>query len=97
MDIDLIAWDDEEDPGGNVQHILGPGEVTLEEVEDVLRNPESEFERSRSSDNFIAFGTTASGKRIAVVFSLEDHPTDTIVRPVTAFEVPEYGEADNGY
>jgi len=31
MYIDLILWDDADDPQGNVQHILGPGEVTPEE------------------------------------------------------------------
>jgi hypothetical protein len=38
MYIDLIVWDSEDDPEGNVRHILGPGEVTLEEVEEVLRS-----------------------------------------------------------
>jgi hypothetical protein len=30
MSIDLILWDDEDDPQGNVQHVVGPGEVTQE-------------------------------------------------------------------
>ena len=40
MYIDLILWDDADDPRGNVQHILGPGEVTPEEVEEVLYDHE---------------------------------------------------------
>jgi len=28
MYFDLIAWDAEEDPDGNYQHIVGAGEVT---------------------------------------------------------------------
>jgi len=38
MYIDLIAWDVEDDPDGNYQHIVGAGEVTAEEVEEVLSN-----------------------------------------------------------
>jgi hypothetical protein len=35
IDFDLIAWDDEDDPRGNVQHIAANG-LTIEEVEQVL-------------------------------------------------------------
>ncbi|HKM51913.1 MAG TPA: hypothetical protein VJY33_00815 [Isosphaeraceae bacterium] len=33
MYVDLIIWDDENEP-----HIVGPGEVTVEDVEEVLHN-----------------------------------------------------------
>ena len=92
MFIDLILWDDEDDPDGNVQHILAPGEVTIEEVEDVLRNPDGRIEESRTSGNLIAFGWTSTGKHIAVVFSVESDPDLVIVSPITAYPVPEYGE-----
>jgi len=38
IDFDLIAWDDEDDPRGNVQHIATNG-LTTEEVEQVLHDP----------------------------------------------------------
>ena len=94
MYIDLILWDDEDDPQGNFQHIVGPGEVTQEEVEDVLYDHEGPVEASDSSGRPMVFGWTPTGRRIAVVFTFEDDPELIIVRPVTAFPVPEYGEGD---
>jgi hypothetical protein len=94
MYIDVIAWDDEDDPQGNVRHILGPGEVTIEEVEEVLYDHRGESEPSKSSGNTIIFGWTSTGKHIAVVFALEDDPGLVIVRPVTAYPTPEYGDGD---
>jgi hypothetical protein len=91
MYIDLILWDDEDDPQGNVQHILGPGEVTIEEVEEVLGDHEGAVELSGESGNPIVFGWTSTGKHIAVVFTFEDDPDLIIVRPKTAYPVPEYG------
>ncbi len=58
MFIDLIVWDDEDDPDGNVEHILGTGEVTLEEVEEILSNHQGTVERSDQSGNPIIFGWT---------------------------------------
>jgi hypothetical protein len=89
---DLIVWDDEEDPQGNLWHIIGPGEVTKEEVEDVILDPESELETSDESGNPILFGWTSTGKHIAVIFVFEDDPDLIIVRPLTAYPVPEYGD-----
>lgn len=88
---DLILWDDEDDPDGNVQHIVGPGEVTKEETEEVLSNHQGPVELSEESGNPIVFGWTSTGKHIAVVFTFEDDPELVIVRPVTAYPVPEYG------
>jgi hypothetical protein len=92
MYIDLIVWDDADDPQGNVQHILGPGEVTIEEVEEVLNDHRGSVEPSRQSGNPIAIGWTSTGKHIAVVFTFEDDPDLVIVRPITAYPVPEYGD-----
>ena len=36
MEIDIIDWDDEDDLQGNLWHIIGPGELPQEDVEDVL-------------------------------------------------------------
>jgi hypothetical protein len=92
MEIDLILWDDEDDPRGNYQHILGTGEVTIDEVEEILYDPGSQVEDSRSSGRPIVFGTTAEGRRLAVVFEIEPDDDLILIRPVTAFPVPERGE-----
>jgi uncharacterized DUF497 family protein len=80
-------WDLEDDSDGNVQHILQHG-LDMDEVEDVLLNRNNEMVLSRSSDNFIVFGYTGTGRYIAVVVELiEDNPR--ILYPVTAYDVPE--------
>jgi hypothetical protein len=84
----VIIWDDEDDPDGNYWHICVEGHgLTREEVEDVLRDPESDIEVSRSSGRPTAFGWTASGLRIAVVFE-EMSEDPTLVYPVSAYPVP---------
>jgi hypothetical protein len=93
MYMDLIAWDAEDDPDGNDQHIVGAGEVTAEEVEGVLsahhgNHPDA---YSDATGHPIIFGTTSSGKRIAVVYSDESDADLVIIRPVTAYPVAEYG------
>jgi hypothetical protein len=87
----VIIWDDENDPEGNYWHIcveghgLARGEV--EEVEDVLRDDESEIEVSRSTGRPTAFGWTSSGERVPVVFEeMSDDPR--MVYPVSAYPVP---------
>ncbi len=92
MYIDLIVWDDGDDPQGNVQHILSPGEVSIEEVEEVLNENQGRVEPSEYSGNPIVFGWTTTGKHITVVFTFEDDPDLIIVRPITAYPVPEYGD-----
>src|SRR6476620_7598249 len=69
LDDIVIIWDDEDDQDGNYWHICVEGHgLTREEVEEVLRDEESEIEVSRSSGRPTAFGWTSSGARIAVVF-----------------------------
>jgi hypothetical protein len=48
IDFDLIAWDDEDNPRGNVQHIAA-NDLTIEEVEQVLYDPSNRPTISRSS------------------------------------------------
>jgi uncharacterized DUF497 family protein len=79
-----IIWDMDDDPEGNVQHIAAH-DLTKEEVEDVLVDPEKRS-TSRSSGLPLVLGTTSTGRFIAVVFEQID--TDT-VRPVTAFDIEE--------
>jgi uncharacterized DUF497 family protein len=96
MTIDCVDWDDEDDPAGNVRHIAG-AELTTADVEDVLDEPEGPVEDDRhapaGTERKIVFGWTRTGRHIAVIFEICcDDPF--IVRPVTAYDVPEYGEGD---
>jgi hypothetical protein len=92
MYYDVIAWDEADDPRGNVQHILGPDEVTLEEIEEVIADHRGPIETSRSSGHSIIMGWTSTGKHIAVVFILEDTPDFVVITPLTAYPVPESGD-----
>lgn len=64
-----IIWDLEDDPDGNVHHLLEHG-VTIEEAEDVLLDRESSRAPSRSSGLPTAFGWTSMGRHLAVVYEL---------------------------
>ena len=55
-----VLWDLEDDPDGNVQHIA-ENDLTVEEVEDVLLNPDNEAQVSRSTGRPITFGWTSTG------------------------------------
>ncbi len=81
-----IIWDLEDDPEGNVQHLLEHG-VTIDEAEDVLLNRESSRAVSRSSGFPTVFGWTGTGRYLAVVYELIDEDPLTF-RPFTAYEVP---------
>jgi hypothetical protein len=74
----------DDDPNGNVQHIADH-DLTKEEVEDVLFDPEGRSV-SRSSGLPLVFGTTSTGRFIAVIFQEIDADT---ARPVTAYDVEE--------
>jgi hypothetical protein len=81
----VVAWDMEDDPQGNVQHISQHG-ITMEEVEEVLLDENNPVGESRSSGLPITFGETSTGKRIAVIWEQAlDNPL--IIRPVTAYEI----------
>lgn len=77
-----VIWDLDDDAEGNVQHIA-EHEISKEEVEEVLENPDG-IETSRSSGRPIAFGQTSTGRLIAVVY---DEVEEDAVYPVTAYEV----------
>jgi uncharacterized DUF497 family protein len=82
----IIIWDLEDDPDGNVQHLL-EHDVSMEEAEEVLLGRESSRANSRSSGLPTAFGWTSTGRHLAVVYELvDDDPL--MFRPVTAYEVP---------
>lgn len=85
IDFDLIAWDDEDDPRGNVRHIAANG-LTIEEVEQVLFDPSNRPTGSRSSGRPIVFGQTSTGKDILVVYEVLETEPVIVIRPVTAYE-----------
>jgi uncharacterized DUF497 family protein len=87
----LIDWDDPGDDGSNTAHIAEHG-LTPEEVESVLVDANTTFDLSDSSGRPIAFGNTVTGRFIAVVFEVLNPADPLIIRPITAYEVPEPSE-----
>jgi hypothetical protein len=87
IDADII-WDLEDDPDGNVQHIA-EHDLTVEEVEAVLRGPRSQSGRSRRSGRPQVFGWTPTGRFITVIWEevLDDPRT---IYPITAYDVPPF-------
>ncbi len=93
---DYVDWDEPDDPQGNVWHVAA-ADLSPAEVEEVLDEPDGQAVPSEGAaegmERWIVFGWTSTGKHIAVVFEiLYDDPY--YVRPVTAYETPEYGEGD---
>jgi len=84
----LIDWDDPSDPDGNTAHIA-EHDLTSSEVESALLDENTTFDLSDSSGRPIAFGDSGTGKFIAVVFEVMSLSDPLIVRPITAYEVPE--------
>jgi hypothetical protein len=83
----IIIWDLPEDPGGNVQHIATHN-ITIDEVEEVLLDRDSEDTISRSSGRPITFGYTSSGRYLAVVWEhVDDNPLT--LYPITAYDAPQ--------
>jgi len=84
----LIDWDDADDAGGNTAHIA-EHDLTAAEVESALFDENTTFDLSDSSGRPIAFGSTETGRFIAVVFEVLNLSDPLIIRPITAYEVPE--------
>jgi hypothetical protein len=81
-----IFWDLDDDPDGNVQHILAHG-VTVNEVEDVLLEPRNPTAESESSGQPVTFGWTSTGRYIIVVWE-HVHDDPLTIYPITAYDVP---------
>src|SRR5260370_22721410 len=83
-----FIWDLEDDPEGNYWHICVEGHgVNREEVEEVVARNYETATRSRSSGQPEAFGWTAGGKYLTVVFDkVSDDPLT--VYPITAYLRP---------
>ena len=61
MDDVSVLWDLEDDPDGNVQHIA-ENDLSVEEVEEVLLDPDNEVQVSRTTGRPITFGWTSTGR-----------------------------------
>ncbi len=81
MNFVTIVWD--HSPGGNVEHVATHG-LTPGEVDEVLQDPRSSFDVSRTTGYPAAFGETATGRYIIVVY---DEIEESTVYPITAYEV----------
>ncbi|MBV8313102.1 MAG: DUF4258 domain-containing protein [Planctomycetaceae bacterium] len=85
MDDVSVLWDLEVDPDGNVQHIA-ENDLSVEEVEEVLLDPDNKVQVSRTTGRPITFGWTSTGRHIAIVWeTVIDDPSTIRVR--TAYEV----------
>jgi hypothetical protein len=84
----LIDWDEPDDEGSNTAHIA-EHDLTPEEVEFALFDDNTTFDVSDSSGRPIAFGSTGMGRFIAVVFEVLNLADPLIIRPITAYDVPE--------
>jgi hypothetical protein len=65
-----------------VEH-LAEHDVTPEEFEEVLSNPDFE-DTSRSTGNPLVFGLTSDGRYLCCVYRKHD---DDTIEPITAYEV----------
>ena len=84
----LVDWDEPEDEGSNTAHVAEHG-LTPEEVESVLFNENTTFDVSDSSGRPLAFGSTVTGRFVVVVFEVLNPADPLIIRPITAYDVPE--------
>jgi hypothetical protein len=84
----LIDWDEPDDESGNTAHVAEHG-LSPAEVESALYDENTTFDLSDSSGQPIAFGHTDTGRFIAVVFEVLNLTDPFIIRPITAYEVPE--------
>ncbi|MCR4413703.1 MAG: hypothetical protein NUV77_14885 [Thermoguttaceae bacterium] len=64
---------------------LAEHDVTPEEFEEVVNNPDYE-DVSRSTGNPIALGSTSAGRRLCCVFK---RFADDVIEPITAYEVSD--------
>jgi hypothetical protein len=95
MHVDLIVWDDEDDPLGNVRHIEAAG-LTPADVDSVIINhpgrPDRPDDYSESSGLPMIFGDTPDGRRIVVVYEDESDGGLVVIRPRTAYPVRRRGD-----
>lgn len=83
-----IDWDELADEGSNTAHIAAHG-LTPDEVESALFDENTRFDVSDSSGRPMAFGSTGTGRFIAVVFDILNAADPLVIRPITAYDVPK--------
>jgi uncharacterized DUF497 family protein len=88
MDFDFVEWDSEDDSRGNTQHIADNG-LSIDEVEDVIYDPQSRPVQSRSSRRPALIGQTSTVKTIIVIYERHNDAGILVVRPVSAYEIEE--------
>ena len=84
-----MDWDDDDDLKGNVQHIMD-SELTKDEVEDVIFDPDAKDGFSKTSGLPAKFGYTSTGRYIIVVYKYEDSGSDRVIRPISAYDIDPY-------
>jgi uncharacterized DUF497 family protein len=88
MDFDFLEWDSEDDPHGNGRHILDNG-LTIDEVEEIIYDPQSRPVQSRSSRRPALIGQTSTDKTIIVIYERHKDEGIVVIRPVSAYEIEE--------
>jgi uncharacterized DUF497 family protein len=83
-----VDWDEPDDEGSNTAHVAEHG-LTVDEVESALLDDETEFDLGDSSGRPVAFGHTTTGRDIVVVFEVISPAEPIVIRPITAYDVPE--------
>ena len=71
---------------GNGRHIDDNG-LSMDEVEDVLYDPQSRPVQSRGSKRPALIGQTSTGKTIIVIYERHKEAGNVIIRPVSAYEI----------
>ena len=84
----LIDWNEAAEENGNTAHIAEHG-LAPEEVEFALFDENTTFDVSDSSGRPIAFGYTGTGRFLAIVFEVLNPADPLVIRPITAYDVPE--------
>lgn len=84
----VIDWDEPSDESGNTAHVADH-DLTPDEVESALFDENTTFDVSDSSGRPIAFGPTSTGRFIAIVFEVRNVADPLVIRPITAYDVPE--------
>jgi hypothetical protein len=84
----LVDWDEPDDKDGNTAHIA-EHDLTADEIESALFAADTTFDVSDSSGHPVAFGAIETGRFIAIVFEILNLSDPLIVRPITAYDVPE--------
>jgi uncharacterized DUF497 family protein len=84
MEFWSFFWDEEDDPEGNVEHIA-EHDLTVEDVEHVMKHP-TDKGFSKATGFPAVWGYTPDGRFIIVVY---EEVAEHTVRVITAYEVPE--------